>query len=309
MRSTLSATPSSRPARSTRRSVRLRSAALIASVLGLGALAAAPASAAGGPLSAPYNGMETCPVNSAALSDPTALQVGCVTSTTKGGSIRIGSTNVTLGTPIDLKFGIVWGSDAPGVDLPDGGSANVYSTVAPSSGSLLTAPTTDVTIPGLPNLLPGVTSVKAQVELAGPVTDFAPLAAGTTVPVFKLPIKLHLIHPLLGPNCYLGSNSNPIVLRPAALEAGEIDVQADPNGHDTLIAGFTGASLTDTSFSVPGAKGCGLGLGLLDAGINSLFHLPSAAGQNSVTFAPTDTRLAFDNTVAGLRASLADARG
>lgn len=287
-----------------------RALALLAATIGLGTLSLAPASAADGPLSPPYTGMDTCPLTSPALQDPANLQVGCVTSTTSGGTFSIGSTTVALGTPITLKFGMYWDSSAPGADLPDGGSANLYHTVAPSSGALLSSPAAEVTIPGIANVIPGITSVRAQVELAGDVTEFAPLAAGTSVPVFRLPIKLHLIHPLLGPHCYLGSDSKPIVLRPAALDAGTIDVQADPNGHQTLIAAFSGASLTDSSFSVPGAKGCGvLGLGALDPAINAIFHLPSAAGKNKVTFAPTDTSLAFNDQLADLTASLADARG
>ncbi|MFE9248497.1 hypothetical protein [Streptomyces sp. NPDC007088] len=288
---------------------RSRALALLAAATGLTTVAAvAPASAAGGPLAPPYAGMDTCPVSSAALKDPANLQVGCVSSTTRGGKFRIGSTTVDLGTPIDLRFGIYWDKSGPGVDLPDGGSANLYRTVAPSSGPLLSAPATEVTIPGIANVIPGITSVRAQVELAGPVTDFAPLAAGTAVPVFRLPVKLHLIHPLLGPRCYLGGDSSPIVLRPAALDAGTVDVQADPNGHQTLIASFADASLTDTTFSVPGAKGCGpLGLGALDPVINGLFHLPSAAGKNAVTFAPTSTSLAFNDSIGDLSASLAEA--
>ncbi|OON82805.1 hypothetical protein [Streptomyces tsukubensis] len=287
-----------------------RALGLLAGCVGLTVAAVGPASAAGGPLSPPYTGLESCPLDSPELGNTTNLQVGCVTSTTSGGTFSIGDTTVKLGTPIKLKFGVYWDSSGPGAELPDGGSANLYHTVAPSSGNLLDSPATEVTIPGIWNVIPGITSVKAQVEQAGPLTEFAPLAAGTTVPVFRLPIKLHLIHPLLGPRCYLGSDSTPIVLRPAALDAGTVDVQADPNGHQTLIASFSKASLKDTSFSVPGAKGCGvLGLGALDPVINGLFKLPSAAGKNSVTFAPTDTGFAFNDSVKDLKDSFDAARG
>ncbi|MFF7637856.1 hypothetical protein ACFZB9_32620 [Kitasatospora sp. NPDC008050] len=273
---------------------------------------AAPATAPGGP----YTGMGNCPVGSPGLSDPTNLQVGCVVSVTNTGSFTIGSTTVPLTSPITLQFGVYWGKSAPVVTFPDGSKANQYATVAPTGTQLLTAQPAQITIPGIINFLPGVTSVFAQVELAGPVTDFTPLAAGENYPVFKLPVKLHLFNAFFGDDCYIGSDSSPIVLRPTTGTTappapaqpmtgspGTIALKGDPNGHHALIASFTGAKLVDNTFSVPGASGCGLG-GILDPIIDWTMGIPSGAGQGSVSFQQTNTSLALDGSLSDLTGAL-----
>ncbi|WP_344441753.1 hypothetical protein [Kitasatospora nipponensis] len=279
---------------------------------------AAPAQAAGltGSPGGPYAGMGGCPVTSPALQNPDNLQVGCVVSVTRAGSFTIGSTTVPLTSPITLQFGVYWDKSAPVVNFPDGSSANQYATVSPATGQLLTAKPAEITIPGIINFLPGLTSVFAQVELAGPVTDFTPLAAGESYPVFKLPIKLHLHNALFGDNCYIGSNSAPIVLhpttgttappapgKPMTGDPGTIAVNADPNGHDAIVASFAGATLVDNTFAVPGASGCGLG-GILDPLIDWTMGIPSAAGKGSVNFQQTDTALALDGSLADLTGAL-----
>jgi hypothetical protein len=174
-----------------------------------------------------------------------------------------------------------------------------------------------VAIPGLANFWPGVTSAITQIELAGPVTDFAPLAAGEDYPLFQLPIKLHLENVFLGPNCYVGSDSAPVVLqptsgttnppapnKPVSGNPGTISIQADPNGFSDAVVGFSGASLVDNSFAVPGASGCGL-FGLFDPVIDSLFGLPSAAGHNTVTFASVQSSIAVDSSASDLAGAIA----
>ncbi|WP_329562930.1 hypothetical protein [Kitasatospora sp. NBC_01266] len=280
------------------------------------AQAAAPAAPGG-----PYTGMGDCPVGAPAMTDPSNLQVGCVVSVTNAGSFTIGSTTVPLTSPITLQFGVYWDKSAPVVTFPDGSTANQYATVAPTGTQLLTAQPAQIAIPGIINFLPGITSVFAQVELAGPVTDFTPLAAGESYPVFKLPVKLHLSNAFFGNNCYIGSDSSPILLQPTTGTTappapgqpmtgnpGTIAVNNDPNGHSTLIASFTGAALVDNTFSVPGASGCGLG-GILDPIIDWTMGIPSNAGQGSVNFQQTDTTLALDSSLSDLTASLSASAG
>ncbi len=279
-------------------------------------MSAAPVYAASKP-SGIYAGMGQCPLTSSAMKDPTNLQVGCVISVTNGGSVTIGTTTVPLTSPITLQFGVYWPSSAPVIEFPDGSSANVYSTVPPANGKTLTADPLEVPIPGIANLIPGVTSVFAVVELAGPITDFLPLATGEDVAVFKLPIKLHLLNALFGLSCFIGSNSNPIILKPTTGrtnppppaspitgDPGVIGVQADPNGFDAVVASFTGARLVDNSAGVPGANGCGL-FGVLDPIINRAFGLPSAPGHNTVIFSATNTSLAIDGSLTDLTKALA----
>ncbi|MGF1430220.1 hypothetical protein [Kitasatospora sp. LaBMicrA B282] len=278
---------------------------------------AAPATAPGGP----YTGMGNCPLGAPALTDPTDLQVGCVLSVTNSGSFTIGSTTVPLTSPITLQFGVYWDKSAPKVTFPDGSSANQYATVAPSGADLLDAQPAQITIPGIVNILPGITSIFAQVELAGPVTKFTPLAAGESYPVFQLPVKLHLSNLFFGDDCYLGSDSSPILLRPTTGTTappapakpmtgnpGHIAITPDPHGHRALVASFTGATLVDNTFSVPGASGCGLG-GILDPIIDWTMGLPAGAGQGSVTFQQSDTSLALDTSLSDLTAAFGASAG
>jgi hypothetical protein len=282
--------------------------------------AAVPAQAAGAP-GGPYTGMGSCPLGSPALTDPSDLQVGCVVSVTRAGSFTIGTTTVPLTSPITLRFGVYWDKSAPQVTFPDGSSANQYTTVAPVGTPLLDAQPAQITVPGIINFLPGLTSVFAKVELAGPVTDFTPLAAGESYPVFKLPIKLHLSNAFFGDDCYLGSDAHPIVLapttgttappppaKPMTGDPGAIAVAPDPNGFGAMVASFSGARLVDNTFAVPGATGCGLG-GSLDWIIDLAMGLPAGAGQGSVSFQQTDTALALDSTAADLTGAMGAAAG
>jgi len=273
----------------------------------------AAASAAGGA----YTGMDTCPLRGAALRDPSNLQVGCVVSVTNGGSVTIGATTVPLASPITLRFGVYWPASAPVLTFPDGSTANVYTTVPPTDGRTLTAAPLQVDIPGIANVIPGVTSVFAQVETAGPITAFVPLATGENTPAFVLPIKLHLLNLLFGPTCYVGSDAHPILLSPTTGttsppppaspvtgDPGVIGVQADPNGYQAVVASFAGATLVDNSAAVPSATGCGL----LNPLINLSFGLPSAAGHNAVVFSSTNTSLAIDSTITDLSNAIAASR-
>ncbi|GIF06666.1 hypothetical protein [Actinoplanes siamensis] len=286
--------------------------ATIASAAVVVALTPAPARAA------TYDGLENCPLSSAALRDPTNLQVGCVHSVTNGGSVTIGSNVVPLTSPITIQFGVYWPAGGPVREFPDGTVANVYSTVPAPRGKTLVAKPLQVAIPGIANLIPGVTSVFAQVELAGPITGFVPLATGEDTPVFVLPVKLHLYNALFGTRCYIGSDSSPINFspttgtthppapnKPVTGNAGNITIEPDPNGFETLGVGFTGATLVDNAYPVPKANGCGLIPGSLDGLINLAFGLPSAAGRNAVEFSGNNTTFAVSPSLDDLTQALA----
>lgn len=296
----------------------MRRLALVCAVA-LSALAGAvvPTAAAAAP-GGPYTGMGNCPLTSSAMKNTSNLQVGCVYAKTGGGSFTIGTTTVPLTAPIVLQFGVYWPASAPTVDFPDGSSANVYSVVPAPFGRTLTTTPLQVPIPGIGNIIPGVTSVFAQVELAGSITRFVPLATGEDYPVFVLPIKLRLINALLGLTCYLGSDSNPLILRPTTGtthppapntpitgDPGVIDVVADPHGYQSVIASFGNASLVDNAFGAPGATGCGL-LGSLNGLVNLAFGLSQAgAGHNTAVLSGTSTSLAIDPSISDLAAALA----
>jgi hypothetical protein len=279
--------------------------------------AAAPAPALASP-GGIYTGMGNCPLSSSALRNATNLQVGCVVAKTGGGSFTIGTTTVPLTAPINLQFGIYWPASAPVVDFPDGSSANVYTVVPAANGRTLTTTPIQVPIPGIANIIPGVTSIFAQVELAGPITAFVPLATGEPYPVFVLPIRLRLINAVLGVTCFLGSSAHPLILRPTTGttsppppntpitgDPGVIDFAPDPNGFEAAVLSFTGARLVDNSFGAPGATGCGL-FGALDGLVNLAFGLSQAGpGHNTAILGSVSTSLAIDSSISDLTAALA----
>jgi hypothetical protein len=99
-----------------------------------------------------------------------------------------------------------------------------------------------------------------------------------------------LSNPFLGSNCYIGSNSKPVVIdfttgetsppppnEPIHGSAGTPSI----NEAETLIT-LSGGSLVNNSFAAPGANGCGgLFSFLIDPFVNSIVGLPSPAGTNT----------------------------
>ena len=301
-----------------------RALSITLTALGLAVPAAGPASAttATHPSSSPYTGMGTCPTGSAQLQNPGNELVGCVVSTVGGGSFTVGATTVAITQPMTVKFGIYWPKNGPSVSFPDGRISPVFSTVAPTDGVELSAsPVTVPVLPGIPNILPGLTSVTVQIEAAGPVTGFAPTSAGEDYPVFKVPIKLHLESPLLGGSCFVGSDRAPIVLAPTAGttsppppnkpvtgDAGNVTFARDPASVNLWNLDGTGARLVDDSFAVPGASGCGL-FDTADWLVDEILGVPSAAGHNSVTQTGVASSVALDTGISDLINTIGAARG
>jgi hypothetical protein len=146
---------------------------------------------------------------------------------------------------------------------------------------------------------PNAAMIKVIVESAGEVRNLELSAlAGEPGTAFELPIKLHLEGAGLGPACYIGSDSEPVVLAPEAVsEPSSFQFGMDPNGFNVRLLGIGGVNLEDTSFSVPGASGCGAGA--LDAPINALMGLPAAPGSSKALLADILIEMAaaeFDGT-------------
>ncbi|MGV9290156.1 hypothetical protein [Streptomyces sp. NPDC003719] len=245
-----------------------------------------------------------CPVDAPAMlaADGLTRTPQCVVSTSASGSIKLGNTTVTTGRT-NLQIGVVQNSD---------GSSSV---VAPAGGALVAD---SATVPGgllglmCPSSIPGITAIceqlnnsslnkiTATVESVGAPYDFDQTAGILTdLPIVAIPVRIHLENPFLGSKCYIGTAANPIVLRPRNLEFPEFGMsffQGDgtvaDDGEMSRI-NLTGATQNDSTFAVPGASGCGLGLlGLIDAAVNAKTGLPSAAGKNSVTLGNSQTHLA-----------------
>ncbi|GAA2393323.1 hypothetical protein GCM10010420_17730 [Streptomyces glaucosporus] len=245
-----------------------------------------------------------CPVDAPAMlaADGLAQTPQCVVSVSPSGSIKLGKTTVVTGRT-NLQMGIVQNSD---------GTSTV---VAPPAGAIIAD---SATVPGgllglmCPSKVPVVTAIceqlansdlnkiTATVESVGAPRDFDQTAGILTdQPIVAIPVRIHLENPFLGSKCYIGSKSDPIVLRPRNLDYPEFGMSFF-KGDGTLAEdgemsriNLTGATQNDSEFAVPGASGCGLGLlGVIDAAVNLKTGLPSPSGNNSLTLNDTETYLA-----------------
>jgi hypothetical protein len=140
----------------------------------------------------------------------------------------------------------------------------------------------------------GATGVTATTELAAPATSIGISSQNLideTGAALTLPVKVHLENPLLGSNCYIGSNSAPISLplttgttsppapnKPIKGTRGTIEF----NETLTLIT-FKGNSLVNNSFAAPSAEGCGI----VTALVNLKLGLPAKAGLNTAILTGT----------------------
>lgn len=265
--------------------------AVIAFAAAVPAAAQTDAAAAPPTLAGAWAPLNRCPVDAAQMraADGITVVASCVSSSAASGTITLGGTTLTTGAT-DLQLGL----------LNQGG---VYSTVAPQAGAVIGAP---VEIPGgllglmCPSQLPVISDicrqvvnsplnrVTATIESAGAPTGFnLGAGVGTGTPILTLPVKIRLSNPFLEPNCYIGSNANPIVLKPANLTrpAGGIvrfDADGSPNPAGEMgYLSLTGANQGDSTFAVPGATGCGL-FGILSGAVNLKQGLPSPSGENSL---------------------------
>lgn len=260
---------------------RLTSAA--AALLTVPLLALASAAPSSADADDPYAAFEHCPVQE--LVDSGHPDGACITAVVRGGTFTIGKGTVPVTAESTLSVGTYVAEDGTNVNI------------APADGTLFTSSPMQVPggllgVAGLEGLLPGLTDIRATVELA---TDQAPevnvLNAIFGGVVVELPIKIRLQNPLLGNRCYIGTDANPIVLelttgttsppapnQPIGGDTGTFEFVPGPNG-GSYVKG-TGATLVDNAFSVPAATGCGV-LGTLNSVVNQRQGLPAAAGTNT----------------------------
>ncbi|WP_210769672.1 hypothetical protein [Qaidamihabitans albus] len=263
---------------------------------GAGVAPAAVAETAGATPTTPTLKGAWAPLNRCPVDDPAMLAADgvrtvaqCLASRSASGTMTIGATTVPTGAT-DLQFGVVR-------------TGSTYTVVPPAEGAIVADP---VRVPGgllglmCPSDIPLISGICRQVENstlnavtatvlpAGDPSDFdffAGLAAGR--PILSLPVKIHLENPFLGRNCHLGSDAEPIVLRPQNLTAPAAEpVRFDPEGSidpDGAMGYFalTGADQGDDGFAIPRATGCGA-FGLLNGAVNLKMGLPSPAGANSL---------------------------
>jgi hypothetical protein len=218
-----------------------------------------------------------------------SLVTACLRSVITGGHFQMGSKDVPITNPMTLRGGL---------------DANTGLIYANAQGGLLPAkqkvPGGVVGLTGLTWLLELLGSdaltLYAQTELAG-----QPRQNGATA--LELPIRVHLINPTLGNNCYVGSFTNPIKLKlnvattnpplpnkPITGKEAEVSFDGEKE-----ILHLDNGQFVDNSFAAPGATGCTLTLfGFIPVSINNLVNaqsgLPAPAGTN-------ETRQDFDTEI------------
>lgn len=228
-------------------------------------------------------------------SDENPIVEACTRSVVKSGHLQMGSKDVPITNPIVLSGGIDGDLEGPLFANSKGGLTPVKQLV-PGGVIGLTG------LDWLVNFL-GIEALKlyAVTELAG-----APVLTSEEL---TLPIRAHLINPVLGNNCYVGSFSNPIVLKLTTLTtnppAPNKPISGTPPtpGFDASTGVFTlsNGTFVDNSFAAPGASGCVLTLfGFIPVSINGLVNsqsgLPAAAGTNE-TVQNFDLEVVGSNTV------------
>jgi len=240
------------------------------------------------------------------VSDPAAEGVSyaaCVAGEAVNGTLKIGNITTPVTQRVNVQFGFYpQPNAAPGGDNTTGLSPipAVLSPPAGLSALLVTKP--DLIPENLTTAL-GCPSSNATVEAlcqeaassskdntvfglaqeAGQLTNFGLVN-------WTQRIKVQLINPLLGNNCYVGTDQNPIVVNPqlSVGPGGGLKVLHDPNpaAHpDTEVLKITKAIATDNTFVAPAVTGCGPG-GVaniaIDEALDTATGLPAASGSNSL---------------------------
>lgn len=196
----------------------------------------------------------------------------CVDIQSTSGTMDIKGFGVPLHDSLRIRGGLATVNGQPGF-FPARGTSGFIARPVQVPGGIL----------GISFPLPG-NAVTATAKLAGSTSQVRinPLTLD-----IALPLKLELTNPLIGPGCQIGSNSNPVWVR-------LITGTTNPPAPNRPISGrigtltftdhirWTGSSNVDNSFAIPGASGCGLGLGLINGAINLKLRLPSAAGNNAL---------------------------
>jgi hypothetical protein len=227
------------------------------------------------------------------------VMVFCIRSDVTGGHLQFGTKNVPIEKPLKLTGGT---------------NGEFGEFTANSEGGLSKVPQK------VPGGVLGLTGLTWLLEFFGSealtlygTTELAGIPSNFTFGTVTLPIKVHLTTPsgVLGNNCYIGSNTNPIVLnnttgttnppppnKPITGKEGEIEAT------ETIVT-FKNGTYVDNAFAVPGASGCTLTLfGFIPISLNSFVNsqsgLPAPAGTNeavqNINIAPRQ-----DNNIIALR--------
>jgi hypothetical protein len=196
----------------------------------------------------------------------------CINIQNRSGNLNIKGFNVPLGESLEIR-GKLQAREGDFLFIPPTGTTGFFARTVPVPGGIF----------GI-EWLPG-NSVLAITELAGTPSQIRPSPIDLSV---RIPVKVRLVNVLLGMDCHIGTNRNPVNLNlivgttapppPNRPISGSIGTGSVNEGTITFI----GNRNVENSFAVPGATECGLGLGLINSLVNLRLRLPSAAGNNSI---------------------------
>jgi hypothetical protein len=280
--------------------IRMKLATVVAVIVPLGVLGIAPSALA----SNPYSVFSQCPTSYPGLHF-------CIYGTTTSGEFAIGKTKVPINKTITIQSGAL-----PTEPSEESGA---YYLIPAKNGESLSK--TELNVPGgLLDLINceeikgngpveilaratckavfenKTTGVTATTELVATSTNPAILSLHNLFAengsALTLPVRIHLKNPLLGNQCYIGSEAHPIQLHlttgltspPAPNKPIEGLVGEEGEEGEGGILTIKQLSLVENAFSVPTTEGCGEFLfvkGFLDGIVNSKLGLESKAGNNT----------------------------
>jgi hypothetical protein len=249
----------------------------------------------------------------------------CQYGETTGGEVAIGSTKVPINKPIIQQAGLL-----------ETGNTGEYFLIPAKNGESLSK--TELNVPGglldLVNCeeIKGeglfekviratckatfenkVTGVTATTELVANAHNPAILNADNLVlqrgTALTLPIRVHLKNPLLGENCYIGSETNPIQLHlttgttspepPNKPIKGKFGTTTVEEENELGLTVLKENSLVDNNFSVPVAEGCGGFFSfIIDPLVDSKLGLESKKGNNTAILNGTLKTASAENVIA-----------
>jgi hypothetical protein len=239
-------------------------AAAVASFAMLGGASSAPAAS----FQNQFLQFAHCPVNTPGVEL-------CMVSTVTSGEFHLGSNAVPINKTILLQGGY---------------NPKTHELIGATDGNTLSK--TPLMIPGGLlgiELLGNLTEVTATAELAGTVHLNLNNINGAG-PLVSLPLKVKLDNPLLGNACYIGSESEPVLLNltdgttnpppPNKPISGKFGTPVIKD--EGRVLGATNNTLVDNAFSAPGVNGCAGILSLVvDLAVDVKAGLPAAAGTNT----------------------------
>jgi hypothetical protein len=260
------------PMRMTRRHALVAAVVVAATLAPL--TAASPALATSTAIKEEFLPFDNCPVQTAEV---------CTVAYTTGGEFVIDHKTVPIHKTITLQGGLASSSYE---------AQPLIAAVGVPSLSL-----TPLTVPGGLAGIEGLEGIGGEVtataELVGPpssiIVNKQALATFSGAAV-TLPIKVKLSNEVLGDECYVGSDAEPIVLHLTTGFTSPPSPTAPIRGSHTSLEGkdkgrikyIEKVSLVDNDFAVPGASGCGGSLSpLIDLVLDADIGIPAQAGQST----------------------------